>query len=144
MTIHRALSLLAVLLSVALLTACNRDNKPVVFTSDGDSTFEYDAYYDDDNDVEEWELLFRDPEAEVEVETIDLDGQVVVEIFDDDNDRVFLKTYDGPANGREIDFDDSDRGEQGVWTIRITTIDATGRIRIFIEPQWEEYEAPRG
>ncbi|MEM7166181.1 MAG: hypothetical protein AAF581_11995 [Planctomycetota bacterium] len=140
MNLHRAIPVALAFFAALTLVSCNRDNKPVVRTSTSESTFLWDARLDDDNDVEEFEMLFRDPQAEVEVETIDLEGAVEIEIFDDDNDRIFAQRYDGPRNGREIDIDESDFGEQGEWTIRITTIGATGAVVIHIEPKWEQYE----
>lgn len=138
--ITRALPVALAILATLTLVSCKRDNRPVVRTSTSESIFLWDAYLDDDNDVEDYEILFRDPQAEVEVETIDLDGVVEIEIFDDDNHRVFAKSYDGPKHGREIDFDDSDFGDQGEWTIRITTVGATGSVVIRIEPKFEQYE----
>lgn len=129
-----AVSLIGITLGV--MAGCNRDNRPLVRVSSQNGTFVWDARMDDLNRDEDWDFVFFDREAGVEFESYDLSGTVEVEIFDDDGKLVFHDVFRSHG-GREIEFDKSDPGESGEWTVRITVVGGHGHGVLRIEPRWD-------
>ncbi len=126
--VARALSAVVLLASFGFVAAgCHNDHKnhSTVEVTSEDFYYEIDVRNYDATEEYFWNSQFEF--AFVEFEGLDIDGEVVIEIFDDADDLIYARSF----FGNHTDFfelDETLEGFPGLWVIRISFFDVDGSV----------------
>ena len=136
---RRALAIGALLLlSPLVLAGCHKSHRrhqpvevlPQAFASSTEFTWSGDlrAYSAFDEYI--WDTVWD--EVFIEFEGFDFFGEVRVQILDDSLDEVYDETFFGSGGSLQVKTS-SDLGFAGEWTVRITTWDVFGDVRLRLD-----------
>ncbi len=122
---------LTILLGLASLPGCRGDNDPHVLNLYAE--FTYETEMDNYTAVDDFDWQTPGGITRVDFEAFNFGGTVRVQVFDDDGDEVYDRTFSGSGHVQDHQ-DETDTGDSGEWEIVITSTNADGRVYLKLFP----------
>lgn len=127
---QRLFAILLVLLGACFAPGCDRNDKRIV--ADSPTAWKWEGDFFDGHSESQnyfWDTVLE--QVQVKVEADEFEGDIRVQIYDLNEERVFNETWVG--NGNDLnDYEFSAFGAPGVWRIdiRVTGVSGTVTVRL--------------